>query len=1564
MANKIKGINIKIGADTTGLDTALKNIENSGKNAKSELNEIKRAINQNKDSVVLWQQKQEVLTKVIENSKEKTNLLLQAQKGIEQAFRDGDIDRQAYDKFKEKLQKSTDKLKDLKSQQADFEQKFQSGEIDKDAYDKFIDKIQKAEREVQGLENSQRSMEENLRLETVSEEQYRAFQREIEKSKDQTRNFENQLSEATNRIDELGNHSDDTAEDVDELGDEMQEAGEQAENSANGGYTVLGNVFANIITKGIELAWTALKNFTKYVVATGTEYESAISNVVAISGAMAEEVELLQSKAEEMGATTKFTATESAEAMSYMAMAGWKVNDMVSGLDGIMDLSAASGESLASVSDIVTDALTAFGLTAGDSAHFADVLAAASSNANTNVAMMGETFKYAAPVAGSFGFSIEDTAEAIGLMANSGIKASQAGTSLRRILTEMSHDIQLDGEKIHQFTVKTSNADGSMRNLSDILGDLRVGWEQLSESEQAANATAIVGTNAMSGFLALMNSAPADVEKLSTAIENADGTAKDMAETMLDNLQGDKTLLDSAFDGVKIAISKELNPALREITQWATQQMPKFQAVIEPLFKSAVNGVKSLINGFEKIKPVLSAVKPLIITIFANEAIHLFTKTLLPKALELLGKIPSPLALITKPIEIISKTPQMLTGLLDKIKTVPSLLANVGTAFKGLWAVISANPYATAFVAATTAGLAVKSYIDNIEIEKTEVELLIEKHNEELQLLADKRQAIKDLNNAFYENVDSIQYQTDRTKDLWLELDKLTDQYGNVQQKDQARAEYILNELNNALGTEYTMTGHQIDNYRILSAEIDNVIAKKQAEMMLDAYLANSTEMTQQRIEARTDYENADKEYNEKKKVVDDLEYKYKELTGNSADEITRDERKSTATDQIRNMVYSKYNDNYEIEDLANQIWTARNETMQAQTLRLNAKRNYEATSEYFEKQDQLYEFYSLGQYDRMAEIIYAEKDLTSTTLDETATDAEQRLQIYNDSLEKILSHFQLNSEKMSQTAVDELGKELEVVMKNAALTEEDKNKVWEENFKGYLEEYLEKGYDILPMISFADDLDMSPADLFGDKWREDIQKQRENGHDITELLQLAIKNDYQPEITFRGADNFNDYLWERLTNGQDIEYLLDWGFSKGKEDIINSNEFQDAYRETIQQHLEKGLEVDGLLKWSDKANLAGSEEFVDVFKKTVANKLQNNEAVGSLLEWGNTLGIDMGDIFGARFAEQMETLHANDADLTDFIKWAEANGNKVGEIFGENFQETLDQFLALPTEEVKISNPHDDDILTKNLTNYYKKGQNLSNLSKKAIEQGKNIRDVFGDDFMKVIQKQLNKGYDVTNLVKWAESSGEEISEDFLDIYTETVQNGIDKGYDITQLLKWGEKSGFFTGDMLGKHYTDKVQKFVDDGFSISALIEWAIINGKKIGEIFGENFRNIANDYINDRQEKFEYIQQELTNSSHIGNFFFGNRKMKFMADGGFLSHGQAVVAEAGPELLEVMNGGVRVTPLTQNSRNTAVSGNSNISYNYYTVNANISNSYDVYKLAEELATAKNRIERGLAK
>ena len=335
-------------------------------------------------------------------------------------------------------------------------------------------------------------------------------------------------------------------------------------------------------------------------VKTAADFESAMSKIAAVSGATGSDLEALTKKAREMGSKTKFSASEAAEAMNYMAMAGWKTEDMLSGIEGVMNLAAASEEDLATTSDIVTDALTAFGLSAQDSGHFADVLAAASSNANTNVSMMGETFKYCAPIAGALGFSVENTAEAIGLMANAGIKSTQAGTSLRTIMTNLSGEVKICGENIGEVTVATTNADGSMRDLSDILADCRTAFSGLSESEKAAAAESLVGKNAMSGFLALMNAGEGDIAKLSGAIDNCNGAAQSMADTMNNNLEGQLTILKSQLQELAISFGEILLPAIKKIVGWV-------QGFIDVL-NSLPDGVKETIVTVALIAAALGPV--------------------------------------------------------------------------------------------------------------------------------------------------------------------------------------------------------------------------------------------------------------------------------------------------------------------------------------------------------------------------------------------------------------------------------------------------------------------------------------------------------------------------------------------------------------------------------------------------------------------------------------------------------------------------------------------------------------------------------------------------------------------------------------------------------------------------------------------------------------------------------------------------------------------------------------------------------------------------------------------
>ena len=304
------------------------------------------------------------------------------------------------------------------------------------------------------------------------------------------------------------------------------------------------------------------------------DFESMMSQVKAISGATGQEFDDLTAKAQEMGATTKFTATESAEAFNYMAMAGWKPQQMIDGISGIMSLAAASGEDLGTTSDIVTDALTAFGLQAGDAGHFADVLAQASANANTNVSMLGESFKYVAPVAGAMNYSVEDTSLALGLMANASIKGSMAGTALKTSLANMAAPTDSMAAAMDKYGISLTDSEGNMKSLRGVIDNLRGSLGGLSETEQTAAASTIFGKEAMAGMLAIINASEEDYNKLSTAIGNSKDAAEGMADTMLDNLKGSFTLMQSAIEGTENAFGKRLSPYLRDIAGGIADAMP------------------------------------------------------------------------------------------------------------------------------------------------------------------------------------------------------------------------------------------------------------------------------------------------------------------------------------------------------------------------------------------------------------------------------------------------------------------------------------------------------------------------------------------------------------------------------------------------------------------------------------------------------------------------------------------------------------------------------------------------------------------------------------------------------------------------------------------------------------------------------------------------------------------------------------------------------------------------------------------------------------------------------
>lgn len=742
----IRGLTIEIGGDTTGLQNSLKNVNSQIKTTQAQLKDINNLLKLDPTNTELLQQKQKALADEIGSTKEKLEALKAAEQQAQQQFAEGKISQEQYDALKREIIATEESLKSLETEAKNaptqmqqsidgLNAKIKTTQTELQEIDKLLkldptntellqqkqralsDEIGNTKEKLELLKNEEQEVQQKFQEGKVSQEQYDALKRTIIETEESLKSLENEVGSGSAKLAEIS-----------------AESGKIGENLTSAGEKMLP------VTAAITGLGTA-------AVKTAADFDSSMSNVAAISGSSAEDMDKLRERAREMGAQTKFSAKEAGDAMGYMAMAGWNAQQMYDGLPGIMNLAAASGEDLATTSDIVTDALTAFGMKAEDSSHFADVLAQASSSANTNVGLMGETFKYIAPVAGALGYSAEDAAVAIGLMANSGIKASQAGTQLRASLSNMIKPSKAVGdamekwgfyateaatsvnqakvdkqmirvqkaslaadkaqqayndavskygaesteasnaaasleikqtelasanetltqlqegttENVRLYNKALQNEDGSMKSLRETMDFLRETMGGMTEAEQTQAATAIFGKEAMSGMLAIINSSDEDYQKLIKNIDNCDGAAENMAETMQDNLSGQITALQSTLQELAIAFGEILMPYIRKTVSVIQDFVKKLNGMSE--------GQKKIVAT---IALIVAAIGPLLIT---------------------LGKVATGISAIT--------------GLFSKMKTlttITSILGKVKGAFTALFGVIAANPV-IAVIAAIVAAL-------------------------------------------------------------------------------------------------------------------------------------------------------------------------------------------------------------------------------------------------------------------------------------------------------------------------------------------------------------------------------------------------------------------------------------------------------------------------------------------------------------------------------------------------------------------------------------------------------------------------------------------------------------------------------------------------------------------------------------------------------------------------------------------------------------------------------------------------------------------------------------------
>lgn len=661
------------------------------------------------------------------------------------------------------------------------------------------------------------------------------------KNSDEARSLAKEITSLSSELAKNKTQMQETDKAADDLDRSLDNVDESARNAANGGFTVLKGALANLVSQTINKAVDGLKSLAKETLNAGMNFESGMSKVSAISGATGDDLTKLSNKAKEMGEKTKFSASESADAFTYMAMAGWKTEDMLNGIEGIMNLAAASGSDLATTSDIVTDALTAMGYSAGDAGRLADVMAAASSSANTNVDLMGNTFKYVAPIVGALGYSMEDTALAIALMANAGIKGEQAGTALRSVLTRLSAPPKECADAMDELGISLTDSEGNMKSLDQVMQELRVAFSGLDETSQTAYAKQIAGQEAMSGLLAIVRSSPEDFDKMSNAINNSTGAAERMANTMNDNVSGQITILKSKIEGIMIKVFENMSDSIRKALDIVSKALDN---VDWNRFASAAGEAAKMVADFFAFVLDNGAV---IVDVLKSIATAFVTYQAVSTITTVVGAFGSLFTAI-----------QSGTGIVALFNTT-----------------LAANPIG--IVAASVVGLTTLL----TSLWKTQQENIQAQYglNEEQQKAIDKASALADsyatLSDARNRQVDSINAEFGYINELKNEYNSLIDANGNVKAGYEDRANFILNQLAESMGVEVSAIQELIDQNGQLGDSIDRIIEKKQAEAVLSANEQLYTDAIAKRGEALNTLTEA-------QAAVDEAEKKYQETSAAS----------------------------------------------------------------------------------------------------------------------------------------------------------------------------------------------------------------------------------------------------------------------------------------------------------------------------------------------------------------------------------------------------------------------------------------------------------------------------------------------------------------------------------------------------------------------------------------------------------------------------------------------------------------------------------------------------------
>lgn len=843
--NKIKGLTVEIGGDTTKLGQALDNVEKKTKSLSTELGQINRLLKMDPGNVDLLAQKQKVLAEAVANTREK------------------------------------------------------------------LDKLKEAERQVQA----------QFERGEVSEEQVRALQREIIATENTLHKYENAAEETADAIEALGKSEEAAGESADDMGSgashaasDVDDLGENAERASEGikkSDIAFGAFIGTLASQAVANMVDKLKDLAATTVQIGMDFTSSMSEVQAISGATDEELASLEETARAFGATTVFSASEAAQALKYMSLAGWSAEESTNALEGVLNLAAASGMDLAEASDMVTDYLSAFGLEAKDSARFADMLSYAQSHSNTSAAQLGEAYKNVAANMHAAGQDVETTTALLSALADQGLKGSESGTALAAIMRDLTAKMKKGKISIGDTAVTVQDASGNFRDLTDILADVESATDGMGNAEKASALMTTFTADSIKGLNLVLNNGVKKISGFEKELRSANGSASKMSDTMNNNLSGDLKEMGSGFEELGLKIFDQLETPLRDATKFVTEKVIPMLTKISswifsngPVIKSTIVGVTTAFVAY-KAATVAATI--------AEEGLKgaIMATTVAQKALNLVQ----------------SASP---------------------------WGLVAAG------VAAVVAGLAV--YAASMDDSKEKVDVLTESERELMAAANDAADSFRENMNTYNETAAGIQSQTKYTTDLAKELMGLADATGHVKEEDQARANFILGELSAATGVEYSMVDGMIQKYDEFKGSINEVIKAKEANLLLDAQTSLYTEAIQAKDGALQNLVLSEKDYQEQVRITAEKEEEYKnkqaELQNLWATAKTEADKRALSSQTL--VLESMY-----------QAWQSEEATLEEKkTAYDNAAADYGTYSDTIARYEEAQTAVMEGNYDRAVEIL------------------------------------------------------------------------------------------------------------------------------------------------------------------------------------------------------------------------------------------------------------------------------------------------------------------------------------------------------------------------------------------------------------------------------------------------------------------------------------------------------------------------------------------------------------------------------------------------------------------